>query len=187
MVETIIDCILGKVMKNHKWIQGRINPTDYWDTAIIKKLNYKREPFNDSEQIKYWKSLNHQPRTGFLYDINERFQPETTRLLINWASTLKNVGINYYKMESGDNLPYHSDTYVKYVNLFNLQNEKHKIWRYIFFVEDWKPGHIFEVNYCAITNWKSGDFVGWNYDTPHLAANLGNDPRFTIQLTGVEI
>jgi len=31
---------------------------------------------------------------------------------------------------------------------------------------------------------KSGDWISWNYDTPHMAANIGTEPRYTLQITG---
>jgi hypothetical protein len=52
------------------------------------------------------------------------------------------------------------------------------------FLEDWKPGHYFEGNDIAKVNWKAGDVVEWQYDAPHLAANLGLEPRYTLQITG---
>jgi hypothetical protein len=87
-------------------------------------------------------------------------------------------------METGDNLPYHSDTYKRYIKIYELEERTELIVRYIFFVEDRKPGHILEVD-GSIVDWKSGDYVAWRYDVPHLAANLGLAPRYTIQLTGV--
>ena len=52
------------------------------------------------------------------------------------------------------------------------------------FLEDWRSGHIMEVDDQQLTGWKAGDWVGWRYDTPHLAANLGTTDRYTLQITG---
>jgi hypothetical protein len=30
----------------------------------------------------------------------------------------------------------------------------------------------------------AGDVVVWPYDTPHMAANMGLIPRYTLQITG---
>jgi hypothetical protein len=35
-----------------------------------------------------------------------------------------------------------------------------------------------------IVNWKAGHVVEWLYDTPHMAANIGLEPRYTLQITG---
>ena len=173
--------------RSSDWNTGFIDNKQFWHPELIKNLPYVREEFNDSEQLATWGAMGHQPRTGALFDMRNPNQPNTTQQLIEWAAQLEYVGVSYYKMAPGDNLPYHSDTYKKYINLFNLQTRNMQIWRYVFFVEDWKPGHIFEIANRPFSNWKAGDWVSWRYDVPHMAANLGIENRYTIQLTGVEI
>jgi hypothetical protein len=41
-----------------------------------------------------------------------------------------------------------------------------------------------EIDGNPITKWSAGDWVGWNYDTQHLAANIGMTDRYTMQITG---
>ena len=173
--------------RSYDWNTGSIDSKKFWHPELIKNLPYAPSQFNDNEQLAVWGALGHQPRTGALFDMRNPNQLDTTQKLIEWAAQLEHVGVSYYEMAPGDNLPYHSDTYKKYINLFNLESRKKHIWRYIFFVEDRKPGHIFEIDGQALSNWKAGDWVCWRYDVPHLAANLGNENRYTIQLTGVEI
>ena len=52
------------------------------------------------------------------------------------------------------------------------------------YLEDWQPGHYAEYNGQAFVNWCAGAVVEWSYDTPHMAANLGPTPRYTLQITG---
>jgi hypothetical protein len=174
-------------MRQNDWKRSWVDPSTLWNVELVKNLPYAREQFNDDAQNEVWIKQGHQPRTGALFDMRRPNQPSCTGLLIDWASHLEHVGISYYEMAPGDNLPYHSDTYKKYISIFNLWERQKRIWRYIFFVEDWKPGHIFEINGMPITQWRSGDYVAWRYDVPHMAANLGTENRYTIQLTGVEI
>lgn len=168
------------------WAKGYVDPEKFWNVDEIKNLPYKREAFNDSEQMKAWKSQGFTPREGELYDMRHADQPHTTQALISWAESrgLEHVGVSYYRMQPGDNLPYHADLYSKYISLFDLEHRKKDIFRYVFFVESKKPGHIIEVNGRA-HDWISGDYLAWRYDVPHMAANLGNHDRYTIQLTGV--
>ena len=56
--------------------------------------------------------------------------------------------------------------------------------RIVVFLEDWKSGHISEVNGVQVSNWHAGDYMLWESDCPHLAANIGLDKRYTLQLTG---
>lgn len=165
--------------------RGHISPV--WQTATISQLAFKREKFNDPEQLKRWTDLGFKPRTGAMYDMRNDSQPKVTWDLIRMGEEqgLENIGISYYRMDPGDNLPYHQDTYKRYIERFKLEDRKNDVCRFIFFVEDWYPGHIFEIDGEPITQWKAGDWIGWRYDVPHMAANLGTVPRYTIQMTGV--
>ena len=96
----------------------------------------------------------------------------------------KDVGTSYYRMMPGTVLPTHGDLYVKYINLFNLQGQEHTIRRAVVFLEDWQSGHYFEGMGQPLTEWLAGTVVEWTYDTPHLAANVGMTPRYTLQITG---
>jgi hypothetical protein len=96
----------------------------------------------------------------------------------------RDVGTSYYRMMPGTILPTHHDLYLKYIQLFNLQGLENSIRRAIVFLEDWQPGHYAEYVDQPYTNWQAGDTVEWNYDTPHMAANMGPTPRYTLQITG---
>jgi hypothetical protein len=87
-------------------------------------------------------------------------------------------------MRTGTVLPTHGDLYKKYVQLFNLQGREHTIRRAIIFLEDWQPGHYAELTDQAFVSWRAGAVLEWTYDTPHMAANLGFAPRYTLQITG---
>jgi hypothetical protein len=53
-------------------------------------------------------------------------------------------------------------------------------------MEDWKSGHYFEIDGKPLVQWKRGDYAIWNYDVPHMAFNMGIEPRYTIQITGMQ-
>ena len=141
--------------------KGHIEPL--WSKDEIVNLLYRREEFNDPVQLKKWHDIWHQPRSGYLYDMRHEEQPDATYELVKLAMDhgLEHVGVSYYVMGPGDNLPYHSDTYKKYIELFNLTGREKDIVRFIFFPFDWEPGHIFEIDGDPITQWKAGDWVAW--------------------------
>jgi hypothetical protein len=68
--------------------------------------------------------------------------------------------------------------------LFDLKGQEHTIHRAIVFLEDWASGHYLEIDGEPIIKWTAGDVVIWCYDTPHMAANMGLTPRYTLQITG---
>ena len=81
-------------------------------------------------------------------------------------------------------MPVHSDLYKRYIEVFDLQGKETSIRRALVLLEDWKPGHYLEVDGHAYVNWRAGDTAEWVYDTPHMAANIGLEDRYTLQITG---
>ena len=163
------------------WYTGRIPEGIINDT--YKFLQYEKEPFNDTEAIEEWLKIY-----GDIFDTGEmadfrKPQPDWTNKVAEFLK-LNLCGTTFYKMAPGKILPYHSDAYKKYIAYHNIENVK-TIHRAIIFLEDWKPGHIFEIDGYPIVNYRAGTYVVWNYDTPHMAANLGPDFRYTLQITGI--
>jgi hypothetical protein len=113
-------------------------------------------------------------------------QPSWNNKFIDYFAGLgwKDIGTSYYRMDTGTILPVHQDTYKRYVELFDLQGKEHTIRRAIIFLEDWQSGHYLELKGIPVTDWKKGFTVMWDYDAPHMAANIGLTPRYTLQITG---
>ena len=157
----------------------------FWDDEF-KQLNYINEQFNDAESLRRWTALGYANRfTGDMCDMRSP-QPTWNQQFVNIYRELgwKDIGTSYYRMDTGTILPTHGDLYLRYVDLFNLQNQEQRIRRAIVFLEDWKPGHYAEYNSTAKVDWRAGDVVEWCYDAPHMAANMGIEPRYTLQITG---
>lgn len=157
----------------------------FWDDEF-KRLEYINEPFNDDPNIAHWLSLGYPGKfTGDMCDMRSS-QPSWNQKFINLFAGLgwKDIGTSYYRMMPGTILPTHSDLYLKYINLFNLQGQEHNIKRAVVFLEDWQPGHYFEGLDQPLTQWAKGTVIEWTYDTPHMAANMGQAPRYTLQITG---
>jgi hypothetical protein len=157
----------------------------FWDDEF-KRLDYVNEEFNDTANLERWTALGYANKfTGDMCDMR-RPQPSWNYQFIKIFQEMgwKDIGTSYYRMGTGTILPTHSDLYLRYVDIFKLQGQEHTIRRAIVFLEDWRPGHYFEGADQPTVNWRAGDVVEWQYDTPHLAANLGLDPRYTLQITG---
>jgi len=157
----------------------------FWDDEY-KNLDYVNEEFNDPDNLSQWTTIGFPPRfTGDMCDMRSR-QPSWNDLFIQIfaAQGWKDIGTSYYRMMPGTVLPTHGDLYKKYINLFNLKGQEHTIRRAVIFLEDWKSGHYFEGNGVPMIGWTSGATVEWVYDTPHMAANIGFEPRYTLQITG---
>jgi hypothetical protein len=169
------------------WLRGHIEP--FWGSESIIELNYNRTELSPDQDIPKWKDLGYLPEIrhlcGELCDMRKP-QPTWNNELIAWyknAHGVTNVGTAYYRMQTDSMLPVHRDSYSRFRNIFNCKLED--CVRVVIFPFDWKPGHYFEIQETPIVNWKSGDYVKWAGDLPHMAANIGIEPRYTIQLTGI--
>jgi hypothetical protein len=157
----------------------------FWDDEF-KHLDYVNERFNDSANVNRWTSQGYANKfTGDMCDMRSQ-QPSWNKTFINIYTEMgwKDIGTSYYRMTTGTTLPLHSDLYVRYIDLFGLAGQEHRIRRAVIFLEDWRSGHYFEGAGQAVTGWRAGDAVEWVYDLPHMAANVGLDPRYTLQITG---
>lgn len=157
----------------------------FWDDEF-KYLNYIQEPFNDSKDVEDWLSAGYQPKfCGSMADMRGR-QPSWNQKFIDHFASMgwQDIGTSYYRMSSGTVMPVHQDRYVKYVDLFDLQGQEHKIRRALVLLEDWRAGHYLEVQGEPFVKWQAGTVVEWVYDTPHMAANIGLEDRYTLQITG---
>lgn len=157
----------------------------FWDDEY-KQLDYMNESFNDVAQLKTWQTQGYPNQfTGDMCDMRNK-QPTWNQRFVDFFAEQgwKNIGTSYYRMNTGTVLPTHGDLYLKYIELFDLQGQEHTIKRAVIFLEDWQPGHYAEYMNEAFVNWKAGAVVEWTYDTPHMAANLGLVPRYTLQITG---
>ena len=153
----------------------------FW-TLEHRYLNYQREPFNCTEDVIRWKSQGYSQShfTGLMFDMKNSMP--------NWCAPFfsifkgLNIGLSFYRMDTCNILPHHRDSYEYYKKIFNIKNNM-SISRAVIFLEDWKPGHIFEIEGNLLSNWKAGEYILWQYDAEHMAANLGIEPRYTAQLT----
>ena len=157
----------------------------FWDNEY-KHLDYVNEEFNDPQQTQAWQLLGYANQfTGDMCDMRSP-QPSWNQRFVDIFSTLgwKDIGTSYYRMNTGTVLPTHSDSYKRYIELFDLAGKESTISRAVIFLEDWAPGHYAEYMDLPYTQWIAGSIVEWVYDTPHMAANLGLTPRYTLQITG---
>lgn len=157
----------------------------FWDDSFKDLLYTRKQGFNQQE-IDVWvdqgyirKNLN--DFIGTMYD-NSNPMPEWIRQLDDKFG-LTNQTYTFYKMDTLEIMPVHVDHFRTYCRLNNVTTDK--LYRVILLLEDWKPGHYLEVNGIGHVNWKAGDWFMWRGDIPHCAANIGLDPRYTLQITGI--
>lgn len=156
-----------------------------WGT-IHCQLEYSYESFKDPVKIKQWK--------GCGFDLDKlKIGLHQLKIPYNWMQcvtsvidTLPIANPTYciHCLTPGNFLPTHSDLYGYYAKI-NKVNDIEKIVRFIVFLDDAVPGQILIVGDRVYNNYKKGDVAHWSGTTPHLAANLSEVNRYTLQITGI--
>ena len=157
---------------------GSIEP--FWDTDF-KNYEYTRQAITDAE-INEWRTqgYDHKSFTGEMYG-GALPMPDWVYKVADSVG-LVNCGFTFYRMLTNDIMPLHVDHFAKYCEVFGV--ERHRVKRCALFLEDWQSGHYFEISNRAFVNWSAGEWILWDCDEPHFAANIGTTPRYTLQITG---
>jgi len=170
------------MLSGKKWYRGHIGR--FW-TEDYKDFEYTRQPITQ-EEVDEWVEKGYagvKSFTGEMYD-NRNPMPE-------WVDRLKrlfdfkNLTFTFYRMNTLEIMPEHSDHFKTYMRLTNAKYEN--VYRILVMLEDWKPGHYLEIDKTGIVNWIAGDYFVWENSTPHAASNIGTEPRYTLQITGEKI
>lgn len=166
-----------------KWRLG-VTDTPWWSNHDT--LTYTNEQFNDPVSLAEWRELGY-TQTRFTGDMYDMRNPEP-----HWIEPFRNLFIwrhfswSVYRMPPGTVLPNHSDTYARFREIYGIQ-DPNTIYRAVVFLEDWQSGHYFEIDSQPVTEWCAGEYAIWQNDVPHIAANVGKTPRYTLQITGVPL
>jgi quercetin dioxygenase-like cupin family protein len=150
-------------IKDYKDIEWRSNE-DHYNHFKTSKNNAKK--FKDSVGV----YINN--NVGDVFEkVAQKFNLDKTVVALN-------------KMSVGQILPWHKDKYATYIKRNKIKRKKDII-RIIVFLEDSMPGHQLWINdkFCY---GKAGSYFGWPYNTKHMAANIGETDRYTLQITGIK-
>lgn len=165
----------------NRWTRFKL-PEVWWSGH--EQIPYSNEPFNDPKSLEWWRSLGYTQTkfTGDMYDMrsDEPDWMNRFREYLPW----NHFSWSIYRMTPGCALPKHSDLYVRFRKLHDIEDAS-KIRRAVVFLDDWQSGHYFDIDDSPILQWKAGEGVIWENDVPHSAANVGVTDRYTLQITGV--
>lgn len=161
------------------WLRGKIQPN--WTSEQFKNYPFVHKSAKQ-ELLVEW------TRRGYKF---EKYTGDMFNIIGNipqWMSSiaeqvgLENCGYTVYKMNTGVVMPLHIDHFDTYCKIFNTP--VNDVWRCIVALEDWQSGHYLEIDNTPITNYKAGEYVMWSHEEEHMAANIGCNPRYTLQITG---
>jgi hypothetical protein len=145
----------------------------------------------DYETLSWYMNEQHEEKFNATVDIstynigvsicNEHLPQVFYNVLENFDLDKPVIAVN--KLEPGQILPYHKDKFIAYKQRNNV-SDTDNIVRIIVFLHNQKAGHQLWIN-DKICLGDAGAFFGWRKDTVHMAANLGDENRYILQITGV--
>jgi hypothetical protein len=94
---------------------------------------------------------------------------------------------SFHIQRPGQVLMYHHDLYYAVIRDADpeLSWKPEKLRRFVIFLEDWKPGHVWIAGNTTYSHWRKGECITWSWvDMPHGTANLSSSARYSIHLTG---
>lgn len=168
--------------RSKRVIQGRV-PGVWW-TDQHRSLPYVNEEFNDQLSVFQWRAagFTQSKFTGDMYDMRnpEPSWVDPFRAIFDWDL----FSWSFYRMGPGTVLPNHGDTYARFREIHGITDVQ-RVYRAVVFLEHWASGHYAEYDGQPRVQWTQGDWVAWQGDTVHAAANMGFTDRYTLQITGV--
>jgi hypothetical protein len=164
--------------------KNQIAPT--WDDNLISQLTFthRSDYQNNLQFVESLDSNRYDKKIGLHY-CNSPYIEQMFELKDHFDFLNEKV-YAVHCMVPGAIIPNHRDLYNMYRQKRNIDYDNiSTITRVILFLQDWQPGHILQIKNELTPPWKSGQWVSWNGDTDHLAANLGSVNRYTLQITGI--
>ena len=161
-------------------IKGKIKPT--WTINDYKKGPWRLHisPLSSFRT----KQLN---VNVFEHNIGVYINNDVEKKFISFAEKkfkLNHTVVAFNKMIPGQILPFHKDLYSTYIKKNRIKNKKNIV-RIIIFLHDSLPGHQLWIEDKICTG-PAGSYFGWKYGAKHMAANLGEQDRCVLQITGVK-
>jgi len=99
------------------------------------------------------------------------------------ALQVSSIDVKLQIQMPGEMIAWHLDT--KKERLFSAADDRSSIHRYALFLDDQKPGQVWQINNDYV-KWSKGDVLYWNHTTaPHGTANFGFYARPIMVITGV--
>lgn len=143
----------------------------YHDDAAALQNEYLRYGYNP-HNTRIWKTNTYQPKLDFDWE-------EQIRQQMPW---LDHAVVGVHRQDPGQVLPWHLDRFFMLRRLY--PDDSRPIWRFLMFMENWKIGHVLQVNDTVLHHWAQGDLVVWKPGVMHLAANVGLEKKWTCAITG---
>ena len=155
-----------------------------WQTEH-KHLPYTRSELS-TERRKHYHDLGYLSNSAIKNSVEEYNEP-TMPL---WATDMGRVfglfdqSLKFIRLSQYDVIPPHDVSVTDYC--IENRADPDDIMIGILMLEDWKPGHLLEIDGTPHTNWKQGDWFKFFANRPISYANVGKKKMYMVQLMGKE-
>jgi len=151
----------------------------------MNKIQNNTEFFDDGID---WALLIGEPRDKFYTSANT-LHYQVFDYVPDYVREYAKKNFHFYALSTmkqmpGQFIPNHTDKYYYFKNKYNLETTENIV-RYCVMLQDWQPGHYFEIDGKPWTNWKRGEYCILKTGIPHRSANAGSVPKYTSQITGI--
>ena len=142
--------------------------------------------FNDYFQCyRQYDKLHHYYTPGNS-SIWQMFEDDCPEWVHNLADTIPqdfdHFVVSVIKIDPGQTIPHHIDKHFKLKEKYGDGDS----YRYLFFLENWKRGHYYEIHDQPFTKWHKGEWVKFGNDDWHIAGNMGDEPFYSAQVTVIK-
>lgn len=156
------------------------------DISEFSDLDYNAATVNEHYLNKFVAAGHDKNRMTLFNYFEPSPMPEVVNEIKQYFMFLENVTAAINLITPGNYLPYHSDLYERWMQIFNIPPEKiDRIYRYIVMLEDSLPGQIIQIGDESHSKWQAGDFFSWSGATGHAAYNFSLGNRYSVQITGI--
>lgn len=144
---------------------------EYWQDDLYGIQQQYQEQGYTEHNTKIWKSTNQKNYLKFDWQDSMLSQLPLDHAIVTLT-----------RQDPGQILPWHYDRHFMLRRLY--PDDSRIIVRILVFMEEWKTGHVLQIQDEMLYNWKRGQAVIWHPTTYHVAANIGLEKKWTCNVTG---
>lgn len=172
-------------------IKGNVN-LDFITDEILQNTSYA-ETTQVGHANGLWEELNVEPPqyaegSAVIYQSFGDQCPEWAHKIAGMFDWIDHKQVTINKIMPGRFIPPHKDKMYKmrdYLNDANVDTTNKELTRVTIFLQDHKLGHWLNIDGQSYDKYNKGDYAFIFPEQVHVVGNLGNEPRYTMQITGL--
>lgn len=166
-----VDADLASIATDQTRVMSIVEKNEYVNDELRKLTSEYLKYGYTAHNTKIWKTTNGESKLTFAWEKDIIDQLPLDRA----TATLT-------RQDPGQVLPWHIDRFFFLKKQY--PEDPRPIWRFLLFMEDWRMGHILQINDSVLHHWRRGDVVVFHPGTEHLSANVGLETKWTCNITG---